>query len=62
MKIYEFSQDAENYYLIIEYCEGGELLKKITKLNVFSEKIVAKIMWQILSAVNYCHSRNIVHR
>lgn len=46
----------------MEYCGGGEILKKITKLNYFSEKIVAKIMKQLLSAIAYCHSRNVVHR
>ena len=45
-----------------ECCEGGGLLNKLVTLHTFSERIAAKIMLQVLSAVAYCHSRNIVHR
>ena len=62
MRIYEFSQDPRNFYLITEYCEGGELGNKVMKAKCFSEFTVSKLMKQILSAVAYCHSRHIVHR
>ena len=29
VKIYEFYMDAENYYLITEYCPGGDLFEQI---------------------------------
>ena len=62
MRLYEFSQDATSFYLVTEFCEGGELLNKIVRLQHFSERIAAKIMLQVLSAVAYCHSRQVVHR
>jgi len=31
-------------------------------MKAFSERTAAKIMIQILSAISYCHKRNIVHR
>ena len=43
-------------------CNGGELFDKIAEEQYFSETDAAKIIKQILSAVNYCHQRNIVHR
>jgi len=58
----EFAQDDTNYYIVTEFCEGGDVLKKILSLKRFSEKIAAKIMRQLLSAVAYCHSKKIVHR
>lgn len=60
--MYEFSQDAGNYYLITEYCAGGELLSKMLALKRLSEYTVARIVKQVLSAVAYCHAKRVVHR
>lgn len=43
-------------------CYGGELFDKISEEQFFSENDAAHIMKQVLSAINYCHSKNIVHR
>jgi len=47
---------------VTELFEGGELFDKITEKEYFTEKEAAKTMKQILSAVNYCHKNNIIHR
>lgn len=62
LKIYDFYFDSRNYYIITEYCRGGELFDKIHELGLFSEKTAAIIMKQILQGVAYCHSKGIVHR
>ena len=62
MKLYEYYEDLENYYLIMELCCGGELFKKILKLNTFSEREAAYMLHQVLLAISYCHERKIVHR
>lgn len=48
--------------MVTELCNGGELFDKISEEQHFSEQDAAKIVKQILSAINYCHQRNIVHR
>ena len=55
------------YILVYSYfkyrlCYGGELFDKISEEQYFSEKDAANIVKQVLSAINYCHSMNIVHR
>ncbi len=41
VKLYELYQDDKYYYLITEYCKGGELFDKIKELNTFTEKMAA---------------------
>ena len=62
IKLYEFYQDDKNYFLITEYCNGGELFDRIINTGHFSESIVANYIKQILSVACYCHERHIVHR
>jgi len=62
MKIIEFYQDTKAFYIVSEFYNGGELFDKISNLRNFSEKMAASTIKQILSAVNYCHQNNIVHR
>mmetsp|Transcript_35968 Transcript_35968/g.35579 ORF Transcript_35968/g.35579 Transcript_35968/m.35579 type:complete len:144 (-) Transcript_35968:889-1320(-) len=62
VKMYEFFQDEKRYYIITEICKGGELFDEIIDKGHFSEQDASVIMKQLLSCLNYCHSRNIVHR
>lgn len=62
MQIHEFYDDNTNFYIVSEYCQGGELFDKITEKGCFSEKNAAPLMKQLLSAICYCHQNNIVHR
>ncbi len=62
VKIFEFYNTDEGYYLITEYCSEGELFQEIIDHAPFPEYIAAQLMYQIFSAVNYCHNINIIHR
>lgn len=48
----------------MELCEGGELLDRLRDQEDehFTEEDARKIFQQIISALNYCHSRNVCHR
>ena len=62
VKLYEFFEDDENFYIIQEFCSGGQLFEAILKKKTFSENEAADIMTQLLSAIAHCHQRKIVHR
>jgi calcium-dependent protein kinase len=60
VRIMEFYNTESSYYIINEFCPGGELYDQIN--NVFSETQIAVMFRQILSGLAYLHSNNIVHR
>ena len=61
MKIYECFIDKDNFYIISDFCDQGDLLGKLEKLGKMNEIVVKFLMDQIFNAVAYLHSRNILH-
>jgi len=45
----------------MEYCKGGSIVDMISKTKRKSEAIIVNIMKQLLSALSYLHSINIIH-
>ena len=63
VKLFEYFSDNDKYYLITEYCKGGDLFDLIKKKKKFSELSAAYIMFQIFRALIYCHNtHHLVHR
>ena len=62
IKFYEVFSDKMWIYFCMEYCQGGELLERITQKKFFKEREAVRIMRKILSAVTHMHARKIVHR
>jgi serine/threonine protein kinase len=62
MRIFELLEDDDNYYIVSELLHGGELYERIVKMKHFSEKNAAYIIYQLLLALSYMHSKNIIHR
>ena len=61
IKTYEIISDSYNYYIIMEYCSGGELFEHIEKEMSFSEEKSAMYFYQIISGLDYLQSQNIYH-
>ena len=61
MKIFEFYEDKDNYYIITEFFDQGDLYNKLVKLKFMTEVIVKFLMSQILNAVSYLHSKKVLH-
>lgn len=67
IRIIGVEKTINNIYLILEHCNGGSLLdfltnyKKLFKKNL-PEKIIKKIMKQIIEGLKFMHSQNIIHR
>ena len=62
LKVLELYETDDKYYIVTELLTGGELFDYFSKSKQLSEPVAGHIMFQILSAVRYCHANNIVHR
>ena len=67
VKLIEIYEDKRHYELIMEELGGGTLLERLNNKmeedgETFSENDAAIIFKQIISAINYCHGKGIVHR
>ena len=47
MKIYEFYEDKENFYIIAEFCDAGDIGNIMDKNGTFPEFLVKYIMYQV---------------
>ncbi|KAK9971290.1 hypothetical protein ABG768_024664 [Culter alburnus] len=60
-----FEDEAGHIYIVMEYCEGGDLSKlmKLQKQNdSFEEKQILDWLVQICLALQYIHRKKIIHR
>ncbi|KAJ3127644.1 hypothetical protein HK098_005989 [Nowakowskiella sp. JEL0407] len=55
-------EEKKEVYMVLELVEGGELFERIVDSEKFSESHTRLIMFQLLSALKYLHSRGISHR
>ena len=62
IKLFDCYFDRNFYYMVEEYCSGGDLFDYIQEEKCFNEKKAKIIFKQLLSAVNHLHKKNIVHR
>lgn len=61
VQLYEVMASKNKIYFVMEYVGGGELFDKVAK-GKLKEDIARKYFQQLVSAVDYCHSRGVYHR
>ena len=62
VKLIDFTEDEAAYYIIMEYCGGGELFDFIISRTRVEEPLAKRFFKQICLEVGYIHSKGIVHR
>ncbi|KAL6905753.1 hypothetical protein ACP4OV_003354 [Aristida adscensionis] len=62
VQLHEVMATRNNIYFVMEYVKGGELFDKIEKSGKLTEGAAHKYFQQLISAVDYCHSRGVYHR
>uniref|UniRef100_A0A8D3AD51 Serine/threonine-protein kinase ULK3 n=1 Tax=Scophthalmus maximus TaxID=52904 RepID=A0A8D3AD51_SCOMX len=61
VQLKDFQWDAENIYLILEWCSGGDLSRFIRSRRILPESVARRFLQQIACALQFLHERNISH-
>ena len=62
LTLHEVFQDQSNVYIVTDLYQGEELFTLLSNYVTLPETYVKSVIQQLLSAIQYCHSHNIVHR
>ena len=61
-KVFEIKEDKDKYYILMEFCEKGELFDLILSRRKLSEEESSYYFYQLVNGLEYIHSNNIIHR
>ena len=62
VQLYEILETPQHIYIIMEYCEGKDMMDFILSKQHLSELESLKFFQQLINALFYLHSQNIAHR
>lgn len=62
VKLYQVMETEQTLYLVMEYASGGEVFDYLVAHGRMKEKEARAKFRQIVSAVQYLHSKNVIHR
>ncbi|XP_035412466.1 serine/threonine-protein kinase ULK1 isoform X3 [Cygnus olor] len=60
--LYDFQEMANSVYLVMEYCNGGDLADYLHTMRTLSEDTIRLFLQQIAGAMKMLHSKGIIHR
>jgi 5'-AMP-activated protein kinase catalytic alpha subunit len=62
VRLYEVMASKSKIYIVMEYVKGGELFNRVVEKGRLKEEEARKYFQQLISAVDFCHSRGVYHR
>ena len=62
LHLFEYLETANNYYLVITYCNGGDLEEHVKKNNFLGEEESVYFLMQIMNGFRELHKHKIMHR
>ncbi|KAJ2823919.1 Calmodulin-dependent protein kinase cmk2 [Coemansia erecta] len=62
VKLLDWFESKDKYYLVFQLCTGGELFQKICDYGNFTEVDAAKLIRCGFESIEYLHRHNVVHR
>ena len=62
MVLYDFFEEQDNYIIVTELIEGGDVLSRLRSKNSYTEKDARDLFVTLTRAVQYMHRQDVVHR
>lgn len=64
VELREFIEDDEYFYMVLEYCDGGDLmnLQAIQPNKVFTLQLATEYLSQVILGLEALHKRGYLHR
>lgn len=62
VQYYDFFDEKENFFLVMEVITGGELFDRICEKAKYTEREARDLVHQLASAIAFAHSKGIAHR
>jgi serine/threonine-protein kinase ULK4 len=60
LKFYNWYETRNHFWLIIEYCSGGDLYSLLEQDKKLPEHSIKKLAFELLEGLGYCHSQGII--
>src|SRR2546422_135155 len=62
VQVYDFGEEGDVAYLVMEFIRGNELKSTLTTGQLFDRKECVRIMCELLDALDFAHEGGVVHR
>eukprot|EP01018_Ginkgo_biloba_P011654 Gb_06404 [translate_table: standard] len=62
VKLVSLYEDPDSVHIIMELCEGGDLLDIVNKKIKLKEGEAATVFKDIIEAIQHCHRNSVIHR
>ncbi|OHT15140.1 CAMK family protein kinase [Tritrichomonas foetus] len=62
LRLYDFFEDSQNTYMVLELCPGGSIRDLIKAKNHLSEEETVNILKDVIDGLCYLHDNRIIHR
>jgi serine/threonine-protein kinase len=62
VQVYDFGEEGDIAYLVMEFIRGNELKSALITNQVFDRKQCVRIMCELLDALDFAHEAGVVHR
>mmetsp|Transcript_121377 Transcript_121377/g.259155 ORF Transcript_121377/g.259155 Transcript_121377/m.259155 type:complete len:575 (+) Transcript_121377:107-1831(+) len=62
VRLYDIYEQPNRVVVVMEHCKGGELFDELSTRVRFDEPAAAEVGRQMINAMSYLHTHNVVHR
>lgn len=62
VRLFRHFSSEKNFYLVLEFCAGGDLSKYIRKKQRLTEPVALRFLHQIAEALSFLKEKNFIHR